>query len=183
MARGLAVSWRTPVSNEVMQPDLDAIVNRIVEGDSEAEHDLARTLSRGLRLIVTRRIGYDPDADRVVGRIMALTIAEIRAGQVNASNLLMELRKLAYARTVAGVDHSTRLPTATPSPAESRTNRAILEALLPMERELLCRYYLDGQTAAEVCVAMGIDPADFRRLKSLAGEVMRVTARSRGASA
>jgi RNA polymerase sigma-70 factor, ECF subfamily len=173
-----------------VQPDLTPIALRIVAGDETAETELFNTLNRGMRLIVARRLGRPDFVDDVVNEVFRITIGNLRSGKLNdPCRLLGYIRSIIH-HVVAGhiqdqireradqcIDSviELRLADQRESPEEILRRReseslvnGTLSSLNPRDREILTRFYLDGETQEQICAAMGLTETQFRLLKSRA---------------
>ena len=166
-------------------PDL---VERLRAGEQSAMEDLYRVFSDGIRLYLWRHLGAQDLTDRV--HDLFLTVTEsIQSGELREPERLMGYVRTVVRRQVAGhihaarqqrrnwfsLDFTTPLQDRRPS-AEHRVIRReyhdvalrLLASMRHREREVLVRYYLKEQPAADICNEMQLTRTQFRLLKSRA---------------
>ena len=166
-------------------PDL---VKRLRDGDRSAMEDLYRVFSDGIRLYLWRQLGPQDLNDKVHDLFLIVT-QSIRNGELREPERLMGYVRTVVRRQVAGHIHLARqqrqssyeldfgatLLDARSNPEHHviRTQftdvaQRILSAMREREREVLERFYMKEQPAADICREMRLTPTQFRLLKSRA---------------
>lgn len=173
-------------SDAFVQPDCAAISLRIQNGDRPAEQELYDTVIKGLRLLVGRALRYGPELEDTVQDVMWIAISNIRAGKLQdhrcvigyirtimkcrISNVIanrVQARKRSDALTNDVVPDRRRNPEQEAQNAELRTLlQAALGSLSDQQREILSRFYVEDQSAQQICKAMSLNETQFRLLKS-----------------
>lgn len=175
----------TPGPTESQWPEL---VRRLRAGDRSAMEDLYRVFSEGIRLYLWRQLGPQDLTDKVHDLFLVITQA-IQNGDLREPERLMGYVRTVVRRQVAGHIHIAReqrshwrqldfgnaLLDARSNP-ESRVIRRqysdvalrILSTMRAREREILQRFYLQEQSATDICREMNLTATQFRLLKSRA---------------
>jgi RNA polymerase sigma-70 factor (ECF subfamily) len=187
------------------------LVNRVRTGDPAGMEELYRVFSDGIRHYLRRQLGAQDLTDKVHD-LWLIVIQAIQNGDLREPERLMGYVRTVVRRQVAGHIHIARqqrrnsnhlefgaaLHDARSNP-ENRVIRKeynevasrILSAMRERDRDILIRFYLKEQPAAEICREMDLTETQFRLLKSRAkarlGELCRVrlgrVPRTRAASA
>src|SRR4051794_15437261 len=152
-------------------PDL---VNRLRAGEQSAMEDLYRVFSDGIRFYLWRQLGAQDLTDRVHDLFLMIT-ESIQSGELREPERLMGYVRTVVRRQVAGhihaarqqrrnwfqLDFSTPLQDRRPSAEHHVLRREyndvalrILSSMRHREREVLVRFYLKEQPAAEICTEM-----------------------------
>jgi RNA polymerase sigma-70 factor, ECF subfamily len=172
----------TPDSN----PRWALIVEQIQAGSESAVEELYRSL-RSIRLNFVRQLGPD-HADDAYHNLIIDVVRAIRAGSIrNPETLAAFAQTIARRKAIACIGEVIRdrqnvgvggieLTDATLESPEQYVIRAeresiakrVLMALPPTAREVLVRFYLDGESREEILVAMGLTDTQFRLIKSRA---------------
>ena len=162
------------------------VVERIAAGSQSAVGELYLHL-RSIRFFFVRQVGRDHSDDAYHNLILDL-VSAIQKGALRAPESLP-----AYAMTIARgkvcthirkairerrehnvVDIVLASPTSdSPEQIALRTEREaiakrVLTALPPRQREVLIRFYLDGESEEEIRAATGMSHNQFRLIKSRA---------------
>jgi RNA polymerase sigma-70 factor (ECF subfamily) len=167
-------------------------VARIAAGDRRAEEQFVRTYANGVRVLVRRhcRPG-DAIVDDLVQEVLSRVLERLRAGAIrNVTALpayiqttIVHAASAEYRarRLVEPIEVIESLAGESTPPEELHTERLrqTLQSLLaelpqPRDRELLRRFYLQDESKEEVCLALGIDDAHFRRVMFRARARFRV---------
>ncbi|MCL4794777.1 MAG: sigma-70 family RNA polymerase sigma factor [Bryobacteraceae bacterium] len=166
---------------------IEALVDRIAQGDATAMEDLYRSLMRGLRSNLGRQLPADLVEDRA-HNVFLITVSAIREGQIrDPARLPAFIRTVAQRQAADAIRGITRKRTtetgfgdlAVPDHRRDpeceldyrqrlRCLREALAALSPRDREILTRFYLEEQTAELICREMNLSPTQFRLFKSRA---------------
>ena len=174
-----------PGSAKAPWPDL---VKRLRAGEQSAMEDLYRVFSGGIRFYLWRQLGAQDLTDRV--HDLFLTVTEsIQSGELREPERLMGYVRTVVRRQVAGhihaarqqrrnwyqLDFATALLDRRPSAENGAIRREytnvamrILSTMRHHEREVLVRFYLKEQPAADICREMQLTRTQFRLLKSRA---------------
>jgi RNA polymerase sigma-70 factor (ECF subfamily) len=164
------------------------LVRRLRAGDRSAMEDLYRVFSEGIRLYLWRQLGPQDLTDKVHDLFLIITQA-IQNGDLREPERLMGYVRTVVRRQVAGhihiareqrshwrqLDFGTALLDARSNP-ENRVIRRqysdvalrILSTMREREREVLERFYLQEQSATDICREMDLTATQFRLLKSRA---------------
>jgi RNA polymerase sigma-70 factor, ECF subfamily len=166
-------------------PDL---VERLRAGEQSAMEDLYRVFSKGIRFYLLRQLGAQDLNDRVHDLFLMVT-ESIQSGELREPERFMGYVRTVVRRQVAGHIHAARLqrrnwfqldfgaplpdrhPSAEHGAIRREYNEVALRILAKMrrrEREVLVRFYLQEQPAAEICAEMQLTGTQFRLLKSRA---------------
>ncbi len=150
--------------------------------------DLYRVFSEGIRFYLWRQLGAQDLTDKVHDLFLIVT-ESIMSGELREPERLMGYVRTVVRRQVAShiykarqqrsnwfqVDVATTLHDRRPSPEHWVIRRQyndcalrILSTLRKREREVLVRFYLHEQAAAEICREMQLTHTQFRLLKSRA---------------
>jgi RNA polymerase sigma factor (sigma-70 family) len=166
--------------------DAENIMKMIQAGDPQGEEQLYGIFTRGLRYLAIRKLGYE-QADECVHDTFIALAQKIKQGAIREPAAL-----LGYARTIlerkileihserrkwrVDVDFEVLANTTAdhaPNPeklyeAEARIQvmKHALRQLRPKEREILERFYLEGQNPDQICREMNLTSTQFRLLKS-----------------
>ena len=154
-----------------VQGDLNILVERIQIRDDSAECELCDRVRSGVTLLTKRKLGCHPKLRECVEGVLAKLVADIRSGCLtNGNQMLIHLRCL----TNDSIAEQMRTQSLEPSEAQELSvvdaqQREIavraLQRLPSEERMILERFYARGETPAEICTQMHLDPADFDILK------------------
>lgn len=161
--------------------------------------ELYRVFSQGIRLYLCRQLGPQDLNDKVHDLFLIVT-QSIRNGDLREPERLMGYVRTVVRRQVAGHIHIARqqrrssydldlgstLLDARSNP-ENRVIRRqyndvaqrILSAMRQRERDVLVRFYVNEQPAADICREMELTPTQFRLLKSRAKQRFGDLCRSR----
>ena len=183
----------SPVSpGSVQGQGLAALVERIQNGDREAEAELISNYARGVRAVVRHhcRPG-ESQVDDITQNILTQLLGRLRAGAIHDLQALPHYLRVSIRHACAA--HYRRCGTgALPSAIdeahsrdadpELQTHRDQLQQVirelideLPVERdrEVLRRFYLHDQDRQRVCRALGIDEGHFHRVVHRARQRLR----------
>lgn len=170
---------------ESQWPDL---VRRLRMGDRSAMEDLYRVFSEGVRFYLWRQLGPQDLTDKLHDLFLIVT-QSIQSGELREPERLMGYVRTVVRRQVAGhiqvarrsrlhtnqLDFGAALPDGRFNPETdvirqqySEVALRILSSMRKPEREVLMRFYLQEQSAAEICREMRLTETQFRLLKSRA---------------
>lgn len=176
--------WSAPAP----EPCWTDVVQRIRGGDPAAMEELYRVFTRGVRFLIHRQLGPQDLDDRVHDAFVLVT-QSIRQGDVRQPERLMGYVRTVVRRQVASrigdavrarhsltdLDAGAVLRDGAPDPERCAIQRQNQELALRMlgsigkrDREILIRFYLREQSAAEICRAMHLTGTQFRLIKSRA---------------
>jgi RNA polymerase sigma-70 factor, ECF subfamily len=143
------------------------------EGNSAAEAELCRRFGRRVRLYGRRRL-QESAVDDLVQRVMLIVLAKLRAGQVDAparidSFVLGTARFVTRELSRAGgrdapLDQTMPVPLAETrsDPLALQSLSACLESLAARERSVVALTFFHDQDAAEIGIALGMEPGHVR---------------------
>lgn len=164
------------------------LVEKIKHDDSGALEELYRVFSRGVRFHLCRQLGPQ-DVDDRVHEVFLIVAQAIRRGDLRDPERLMGYVRTVVRRQVAAqIDEVTRRRRQYADPEyglavrDDGTNPeqdairqqhqelawSVLKGIGPRDREILVRFYLQEQTADEICRDMSLTETQFRLIKSRA---------------
>jgi len=183
---------------EKLQEDVSAIpeqpshwftlVSNIANHQVDAMEQLYLSFGNGVRLLIARQLGFQ-DVDDHVHDVFLITIAAIQAGEIRNSEALPGFIRTVTRRRIAGqiqklvwkrnrevdAQDEVTLASTRQNPEESaidsenvRIMGAVLSELIPRDREVLTRFYLNNESAQSICATMALTEIQFRLLKSRA---------------
>ncbi|HWR51687.1 MAG TPA: sigma-70 family RNA polymerase sigma factor, partial [Bryobacteraceae bacterium] len=159
-----------------------SLIDRVRANDSAAVMELYQLVQRGVRFLIVRRVDYS-EIDDVLHDVFVAAMRAIQNETIkNPDSLLAYLRGIA--RNKAGWILETRRR-CRPSPPEDeefaaadlspekqlnqRQEAALMKrqltAMPASDREVLVRFYLEGETQTSICESMGLTATQFRLLK------------------
>jgi RNA polymerase sigma-70 factor (ECF subfamily) len=187
-ARAFRASVTADADMQAVKSAWPDLVQRLRDGEQSAMEDLYRVFSGGIRFYLWRQLGAQDLTDRVHDLFLVVT-ESIRNGDLREPERLMGYVRTVVRRQVAGqihrrnvqrrswfqLDFGTALHDGRPS-AEYRVIRReyselalrILSTMRQRERDVLVRFYLKEQPAADICREMELTETQFRLLKSRA---------------
>jgi RNA polymerase sigma factor (sigma-70 family) len=157
-------------------------------GDRAAMEELYRVFSEGVRFYLWRQLGPQDLTDKVHDLFLIVT-QSIQSGELREPERLMGYVRTVVRRQVAGhihvarqqrrtshqLDHGTAVLDSRSNPEHFAIRRQysdvalrILSSMRKPEREILVRFYLQEQPAADICREMQLTETQFRLLKSRA---------------
>jgi len=169
-------------------PSWPDLVERLRNGEPSALEELYRIFAKGVRFFIYRQLGPQDLDDRV--HDVFLTVTEsILNGELREPERLMGYVHTVVKRSVAAyiddavqarrshvdLESGLRLCAHEPTPEGRMIDqqsldlaRRVLGSLHRRDREVLTRFYLDGQSASEICAEMDLSDTQFRLIKSRA---------------
>jgi RNA polymerase sigma-70 factor, ECF subfamily len=167
--------------------DWRIVVDLIQRGDPAGEETLYRTLIRGARLFLRRRLATW-DVDDHVHDVFMIVAGAIHRGEIQHPERLMafvrtvlyrqlnlEISQVIRRRDFVELEETTHLTAAELTPEQRAIGgqkvTLMKEALREMrdrDFEILSRYYLSEQPPEQICVEMGLTQVQFQLLKSRA---------------
>ncbi|MEO8368278.1 MAG: sigma-70 family RNA polymerase sigma factor [Candidatus Solibacter sp.] len=164
------------------------MVDRIREGDPAGMEELYAIFVKGVRFFLWRQLGPQ-DLDDKVHDVFLIITHSIQKGELREPDRLMGYVRTVVRRQVAmhidnavqsrrnqqAIDPSMTLSDHRPDPerrAIERENQDLalrmLAGLPKREREVLIRFYLQEQTAEQICQDLNLTETQFRLMKSRA---------------
>jgi RNA polymerase sigma-70 factor (ECF subfamily) len=164
------------------------LVERVRRGESSALEELYRVFSKGIRFYLCRQIGPQ-DLDDKVHDLFLIIIQSIQKGELREPERLMGYVRTIVRRQVAAhiddvvqarrnqtdMEYGLTLSDFRPNPERRVINEQnmalamrILNSLHKREREVLMRFYLQEQTADQICSELDLTETQFRLIKSRA---------------
>lgn len=171
-----------------------SLVERVCDGDREAEIEIVRRYQRGLRFLLRRRTGNPDLADELVQETWIVAFQKLRGDGLDephklagylcgiARNLAIgELRKEQRRQTAPNTDYVAAVADATPSPYEQLSRaevcqhvRALIGGLnMARDREILLRFYVRDEDKDRICEDLGVDGTHFNRVLFRARQRLR----------
>lgn len=173
------------VEQSATRPDWDILVEGVRNNNGAAIEELYQRLQPALRGYVLRRIGVSEDVDDFVEDCWAAVLKEIQKNGPPESidrylwGIAKHLRRERIAKSILGRRNSEichdEISDAAPNPEDmvllhEQTDVAcrILERLPALDREILRRFYFDGQTPLQIQTDLDISSGTFRMRKQRA---------------
>jgi RNA polymerase sigma factor (sigma-70 family) len=186
----------TRIKGPVLRPDTITQENRFVElvenvrlGQPAALEDLYG-LVKNFTFFLIRQLGADDLQDSIHDIFLAVVQA-IRAGRLRNPERLtafltavarfhtytrIDVRVRSRARSVGidGMDvaDSTNLEQRVYKQQKLRMVREMLHSMAPLDREVLCRFYLEDHPKEQICEDLKLTPNQFRNIKSQAKQLL-----------
>lgn len=170
------------------------MVARIKSGDETGAEDLYRLFARGLRYYLSKELGAQLFED-ALNDVFVAVIRSIRRGNLSQPERLSGfIRTIAHRQVARYVQRliaernqhesieyeKTGAPIssircASPNPEQALLNkekeelvRGVLADMRHRDREIIVRFYLEGQSKECICASMGLTETQFRINKSRA---------------
>jgi RNA polymerase sigma factor (sigma-70 family) len=173
-------------TTNVEAPSWAVVVQSVAECDSTGFEQLYRRLE-GIRLTLRRQLGPDRANDLYHETIVEI-VEQIRRGDLREPECLAAYaRAVAFHKTAKAIHEmiwarqqgsseevgwlAGRIESpeqAVISQEQTAIARRVLRAMKPKEREVLTRFYLDGERAEDIQEALHITETQFRLIKSRA---------------
>jgi len=157
------------VAPESLAPFFALLVEQIESGSQDAIHELHTHFLRGVKYLLTRKVGSDR-ADKLAQVVMADVVDAVQNGQVHQPERLPAFVKTVVQRTIASA--IDRMPHHAESDPIRREELAsadrVLRSLSSRDREILIRFYCREQPPEKICREMGVTAAQFRLIKNRA---------------
>jgi RNA polymerase sigma-70 factor, ECF subfamily len=187
----VAASVGSNLSQEAGVPspsDWPRLVDRIRGGDPSAMEELYQMFSTGIRFLLYRQLGPH-DLDDKVHDVFVIITEAICNGELREPERLMGYVHTVVRRQVAShidravnlrrnrvdMDFQESLSDKRPDPereAIARQNMGlamrVLQSIPKRDREVLTRFYLDEESAEDICRKMDLSETQFRLIKSRA---------------
>ena len=169
-------------------PPWSPLVARIRAADPAALEEFYSIFSKGVRYYLWRQIGPQDLEDRVHDLFLTIT-QSIQKGELREPERLMGFVRTIARRHVAAsidgavqarrshVDANSRIELCDQGPDPERRviqqqnqelAMRVLGSLHKRDREVLVRFYLQEQTAEQICQEMELTPTQFRLIKTRA---------------
>jgi RNA polymerase sigma factor (sigma-70 family) len=173
---------------DVREPSWSSMVDRIQAGDPGAMEQLYAVFVKGVRFFLWRQLGPQ-DLDDKVHDVFLIITQSIKRGELRDPERLMGYVRTVVRRQVAAhidsavtarrnqqtIDPSLTLSDHQPDPerrAIEKENQDValrmLRGLPKRDREVLTRFYLQEQSAEEICRDLKLTETQFRLIKSRA---------------
>jgi RNA polymerase sigma factor (sigma-70 family) len=174
--------------SEPQEPSWSGLVDRVRAGDPAGLEQLYAVFIKGVRFFLWRQFGPQ-DLDDKVHDVFLIITQSIQRGELREPERLMGYVRTVVRRQVAAhIDSAVAArrtqqsidPAMTLSDREPDPERRVLEkenqdvamrmlgALPKRDREVLIRFYLQEQTAEEICRELNLTHTQFRLIKSRA---------------
>jgi RNA polymerase sigma-70 factor (ECF subfamily) len=182
------------------------LVERVRSGEPSGLEELYRVFSKGIRFYLCRQVGPQDLDDKVHDLFLTITQSIQRGDLREPERLMGYVRTIVRRQVAAHIDHVVQarrnqtdmeygmaLSDYRPNPERriiDEQNMAlamrILNSLHKREREVLMRFYLQEQSADQICSEMDLTETQFRLIKSRAkarfGELGKRRLAQRGTS-
>ena len=164
------------------------LVERVRRGDASGMEELYNLFVKGVRFFLWRQLGPQ-DLDDKVHDVFLIITRSIQKGELREPERLMGYVRTVVRRQVAmhidsavqsrrnqqALDPAMTLSDHLPDPERRAIEREnqdvalrVLSALPRREREVLVRFYLQDQTAEQICRDLKLTQTQFRLMKSRA---------------
>jgi len=170
----------------------------IAAGRASAENALFRVLNESVRPFFLLHLGPQ-HTEELMPDLFMTVLQSIRSGRVRdiecLSGYVAIIGRRMVARTIRriSVARSRELPAYQLSPRDQSSNpeeerqrnealelmRIVLREMTPQAREILRRFYLDEESAEQICLEMGLSAVQFRLMKWRAKERFATLARKK----
>ncbi len=169
-------------------PNWRRLVNMISAGDPGGMAELYAVFSRGVRFYLCRQLGPQELEDKVHDTFL-IVVQAIRRGELREPDRLMGFVRTIVRRQVAAyIDNAVQMRKEQTdlesglAISDDRSNPErdaishqrteimlrVLKSLSRRDRDILTRFYLLGQSQAQICGEMRLTDTQFRLLKSRA---------------
>jgi len=173
---------------DVREPSWSRLVDRIQAGDPAGMEQLYAVFVKGVRFFLWRQLGPQ-DLDDKVHDVFLIITQSIRRGELRDPERLMGYVRTVVRRQVAAhiesavnarrnqqsIDPSLTLSDHQPDPERRAIEKENQDVALRMlgglpkrDREVLIRFYLQEQSADEICRDLKLTETQFRLIKSRA---------------
>ena len=170
------------------EPSWSQLVDRIRAGDPAGMEQLYAVFVKGIRFFLWRQLGPQ-DLDDKVHDVFLIITQSIQRGELREPERLMGYVRTVVRRQVAAhidsavharrnqqsIDPAMTLSDHQPDPERRVIERegqdvalSMLKGLPKRDREVLVRFYLQEQTAEEICRELNLTETQFRLIKSRA---------------
>ncbi len=173
---------------DVREPSWSRLVDRIQAGDPAGMEQLYAVFVKGVRFFLWRQLGAQ-DLDDKVHDVFLIITQSIKRGELRDPERLMGYVRTVVRRQVAAhidsavqarrsqqsIDPSLTLSDHQPDPERRAIEKENQDVALRMlgglpkrDREVLIRFYLQEQSAEEICRDLKLTETQFRLIKSRA---------------
>ena len=173
---------------DVREPSWSRLVDRIQAGDPTGMEQLYAVFVKGVRFFLWRQLGPQ-DLDDKVHDVFLIITQSIKRGELRDPERLMGYVRTVVRRQVAAhidsavharrnqqtIDPSLTLSDHQPDPERRAIEKENQDVALRMlgglpkrDREVLIRFYLQEQSAEEICRDLKLTETQFRLIKSRA---------------
>ena len=171
-----------------LEPSWSLLVERIRSGDPAGMEELYTIFSKGVRFFLWRQLGQQ-DLDDKVHDVFLIITQSIQRGELREPDRLMGYVRTVVRRQVAAhidtaiharrnqlsLDPVISLTDHQPDPERQVIEREnqqvamrVLGGLSKRDRDVLTRFYLQEQSAEEICRDLNLTETQFRLIKSRA---------------
>ena len=170
------------------EPSWSGLVDRVRAGEPAAMEELYAIFAKGVRFFLWRQLGTQ-DLDDKVHDVFLIITQSIQRGELREPERLMGYVRTVVRRQVAShiesavhvrrnqvpLEPMLSLSDHQPDPERQVIDRQnqdvamrVLGGLSKRDREVLTRFYLQEQTAEEICRELNLTETQFRLIKSRA---------------
>jgi RNA polymerase sigma-70 factor, ECF subfamily len=176
------------IAPDAVEPDWSELLERVRAGDAGGMEDLYGYFGAGIRFHLYRRFGTQDLEDKVHDIFVMITEA-IHAGEPREPDRLAGYIRTIVRRQIAtfiekavqtrrkqiGIDPGMLLSDHAADPERKAIERQTMEIAMRIlksaphrDREVLVRFYLEEQSAEEICRELDLSDTQFRLIKSRA---------------
>jgi RNA polymerase sigma-70 factor (ECF subfamily) len=173
-------------SSEPFVANAETVIGLILSGDSRGEEMLYSALTKGLRYLAIRKVGYE-QADECVHDTFIALMEKIKGGALREPAALLKYARVILERKIGliyderrrcpnDVDFDTIAATRSDEAPSSyldletalkaKLMKQALACLQTREREILLRFYIQEQTQEQIRNEMSLTETQYRLLKS-----------------
>jgi DNA-directed RNA polymerase specialized sigma24 family protein len=158
-------------------PAFSEVVEKLLASDPLGVAGLYRLFYRNARFLLSRHLALDA-VDDAVHAVLDGAVQQIRGGGCTPDHLPQIV--LSFLREQIRSNRGRAITR--PEAGELDAMRRVLARLPSSHREALVGYYVGGETETDVCAALGITTAQFRRIKAEAKAGFETQRAARGAA-
>lgn len=162
-----------------------SLVNRVRNGDTQAEAEMIERYSRGLRFLLRRKSWDTELVEDLLQETWAIALVKIREGGLDqpgrlagylsgiASNLARgEQRRVSRQRTTVNTDIVDLIPDESSNPFRHTSRAEVCHHVHTLlaglnkerDREILKRFYVREEDKESICSYLGVDGTHFNRV-------------------
>jgi hypothetical protein len=155
-----------PAPGNAVNPhsEVIALAKRVVtEDDPAVQHDLYRLVTRGMRVLIARDIGERDVVGTVVQQAFESVIRALKSGSLQPDAVLTGVR---YAVRVAVHDQRNIGAANLRSTISTQDLQGWVRSLSTRDREVLIRFYVEGQGREVIQESMGLLRPEFDEIRN-----------------
>jgi len=173
------------VSAEADAGGVAELVPRIRSGDKQAEGELDQRYRRGMSIIIRRRVSDPTLVEDLVQETLRIALEAIRRGAVHEPRklsgyirgiaiklILSYFRKAEFEKKFIPLEEVVSVASPERDPHEkvvederARIVRKVIAGLrMERDREILIRFYINGEEKGRICANLGLDSLQFDKV-------------------